>query len=84
MKILSDAPGMREFTVNEGRVLKRDQDGAFNVSQGLGKAMLKTGEWTQAGVTLRSAPGYRCADCNHLGVFKDKCRCGGTDLTRED
>lgn len=84
MKILSDAPGMREFTVNDGKVIKRQKGGAFNVSTELGKALAKTGEWTVAGTTLRTARGYVCQSCGFVAVFKDRCgKCGCTDLVEE-
>jgi ribosomal protein S27AE len=84
MKILSDAPGMREFTVNDGKVIKRQRDGGFQVSTQLGKALAKTGEWTVAGTTLRTAQGFTCQDCGFVAVFRDHCgKCGGTHLIEE-
>jgi hypothetical protein len=83
MKLLSQAPGMREFTVNNGKVIKRDKDSTFNVNDSLGKSLVKSGEMVAVGTNLRSAQGYRCETCGHLGVFKDRCKCGGTDLRPE-
>lgn len=75
---------MREFTVNDGKVIKRQRDGGFQVSTQLGKALAKTGEWTVAGTTLRSAQGWICQNCGFLSVFKNRCgRCTGTDLVEE-
>ena len=75
---------MREFTVNEGRVIKRDKDGAFNVPDQLGKTMLKTGEFTRKGINLQVAPGYRCTECGFVAVYRDSCgRCGGINLVSE-
>ncbi len=72
------------MTVENGPVIKRQPDATFHVDDRLGHAMLKSGEWGRVGINLRSAPGYRCQDCGHLGVFKDRCRCGSANLELEE
>lgn len=83
MKVVSETPGMRDFTIEGGSPITKDKDGRFNVSDQLGKNLVKSGEFMAVGITLRTAPGYRCQKCNHLGVFKNKCRCGSSKLKAE-
>ena len=74
---------MRDFTVNDGKVISKAKDGKFHVPDSLGKSLVKSGEFMVTGTTFRNIPGYRCGDCGFLGVFKNKCKCGSTELTPE-
>ena len=85
MKLISQSPGLRDFTVNNGKVIRPARDGRFHVNDSLGKALVKSGEFTAAGINLRSAKGYRCIDCGRVNVFRDHCgKCDGTNLEAED
>lgn len=83
VKLLAANDGVREVTVNEGRVIK-PKKGVFNVN-GIEATILKqSGDFTVAGTTFQTAKGYRCSDCKRVNVFKDKCgKCGSTNLTPE-
>lgn len=83
MKVVSETPGMKDFTVEGGKPITKDKDGRFNVSDRLGKNLVKSGEFMAVGITLRTAKGYRCQECNFLSVFKNKCKCGSSKLKAE-
>ena len=75
---------MRDFTVNSGRVISPQKDGKFHVSDRLGKALVKSGEFMATGTTFRNVKGYRCDGCGRVNVFKNHCgKCDGTNLTPE-
>ena len=85
MKVVSETPGMRDFTINEGKVISKQKDGRFHVPDTLGKSLVKSGEFMAVGTTFREVVGYRCWDCGFLAVFKDKCgKCGGSNLEPEE
>jgi hypothetical protein len=85
MKIVSETPGMRDFTINDGKVISKNRDGKFHVSDSLGKSLVKSGEFMASTISLRNASGYVCEDCGFVSVFKDRCgKCGSTDLNPED
>lgn len=85
MRLVAQAPNMRDFTVNNGKVIRPQRDGKFHVNDSLGKALVKSGEFTVSGVTFEGAKGYRCQDCGRVNVFRDHCgKCGGTNLEPED
>ena len=84
MRVLASSDQLREFTYQDGPVHSRAKDGTFHVPDAMGKGMVKGSEFAQVGVNLRSAMGYHCRDCGHLGVFKDRCKCGSIDLDPEE
>ena len=85
MKVLASDSKMVQMTVNDGKVLNRSKDGTFSVPDRLGRSLLKGSEFGRVGVNLRTATGWRCGQCGHLGVFRDRCgKCGGPDLLEED
>lgn len=85
MKLISQSPTMRDFTVNNGKVIRKDREGRFNVPDSLARSLVKSGEFTVAGINLRSARGYRCLDCGRVNVFRDHCgKCDGTNLEIDD
>ena len=83
MKLIASDNSVKEITLDGSAPLKRGKDGTFEVGDYVGKQMLKGGEFGRAGMTFRNVPGYRCQDCGHLGLFRDRCRCGSTDLEQE-
>ena len=84
MELLASDKKLTAITVEGGPEIKRGKRGTFTVDDRTGKAMLRSGEWGRVGMSMRDAPGYRCA-CGHLSVFKDRCgRCGATDLEPEE
>jgi hypothetical protein len=84
MKVVSETPGMRDFTINSGRAIKKGRDGKFHVPDSLGKSLIKSGEFMVSGTTFQTAQGYRCDECGRVNVFKDHCgRCGCTTSTPE-
>ena len=75
---------MRDFTVNDGKVISKARDGRFHVSDSLGKSLVRSGEFMVTGTTFRGIKGYLCNDCGRVNVFKDHCgKCGGTNLAPE-
>ena len=84
MKVVSETPGMKDFTIEGGRPITKDKDGHFTVSDQLGKSLRKSGEFMVVGTTFRTAKGFVCKDCGRVNVFKDKCgKCGGRKLKPE-
>ena len=75
---------MRDFTINSGKVISKARDGKFHVPDGLGKSLVKSGEFMATGTTFRTAQGFVCLDCGRVNVFKDRCgKCGSTNLEAE-
>ena len=83
MKLIASDSGVKELTVDGSKPIKRQKDGAFHVPDSVGKAMIKGGEFGRVGMTFQNVPGYRCQDCGHLGIYRDKCKCGSTNLEAE-
>jgi len=84
MKVVSETPGMKDFTIEGGTPITKSRDGKFHVSDRLGKSLVKSGEFMATGTTFRTARGFVCKDCGRVNVFKDRCgKCGGTTLKPE-
>ena len=84
MKLLASDRQLKEVTINDGAVIKRSKDETFQVSDRLGKSMVKSSEWAQVGVNFRGVKGFECQDCHRVNVISDHCgKCGGTNLVRE-
>ena len=83
MKLLASDSKLIQATVNDGPVIARNKDGTFHVDDLTGRSMVKSSEWAQVGTNLRTAKGYRCKECGHLGVFKDRCKCGSSNVQAE-
>ena len=73
---------MKEVSVNDAVTVPRSKDGTFHVPDGLGKSLIKSGDFAQAGTNFRSCRGYRCLDCNFLNLFR-KCKCGSENTVEE-
>lgn len=84
MRLLGPEDGCKQTEVGGVRY-NRQGDGTFHVGdRTLAKALIKTGDFTEARTNLSGVTGYRCGGCGFLAVFKDRCgRCGGTDLVAE-
>ena len=83
MKRLASDSKLTEMTVNDGALIRRSPDATFSVPDDVGRSLLRGSQFGRVGVNLRSAQGYRCQACGHLGVFRDKCRCGSDRLEAE-
>ena len=83
MRLLPATNAVKELTINDGKVIKRDKDATFHMDSRTGKALAKSGEWTIVGTNLRSAQGYVCQDCGFVAVFKKCGKCGSTDMVAE-
>jgi hypothetical protein len=84
MKVVSETPGMRDFTINDGKVISKAKDGKFHVPDSLGKSLVRSGEFMATGTTFRGIRGHVCNDCGRVNVFKDKCgKCGSRNLEPE-
>ena len=84
MKVVSETPGMKDFTIEGGKPITQDKDGRFNVSDQLGKNLVKSGEFMVVGTTFRTAKGFKCLDCGRVNVFKAQCgKCGSRRLKPE-
>lgn len=85
MRVLASDNQLREVSVDNGPLTRRHKDGTFHVSEAKGRSLVRGGDFAQVGVNLSGATGWRCYDCGHLGVFRDKCgRCGSANLVQED
>ena len=82
MRLVGSNPNLKEVTVNDSAPVPRDKDGTFHVPEAVGKALVKSGDFAQAGTTFRNCKGYRCQDCGFLALFA-KCRCGSTNTVQE-
>ena len=82
MRIIGSDNGLKELTVNDGAVIPRQKDGTFHVDERVGQALVKSGDYAQAGTTFRNCLGYRCRDCNFLNLFR-KCKCGSENTVEE-
>ena len=84
MRLLGPEDGCKQAEVG-GRVHVRQKDGTFHIGdRATAKALMATGDFTEARTNLSGVTGYRCTDCGFLAVFKDRCgRCNGTDLIAE-
>ena len=85
MKLIASDNGVKEITLDGSAPLARGKDGTFDVPDSVGRGMLKGSEFGRVGTTFRarSIPGYRCKDCGHLGLFRDGCKCGSTNVEEE-
>ena len=73
---------MKELTLDGSPPIKRDKDGTFEVSDFVGKRMLRGGEFARSGMTFHDVKGFRCRNCGHLGLFRT-CKCGSTNVEDE-
>jgi hypothetical protein len=85
MKLIASSDGVKELTLDGSKPIRRGADGTFEVSDHVGRGMLKGSEFGRVGTTFRAThiPGYRCQDCGHLGLFRDRCKCGSSNLEAE-
>ena len=84
MKVVSETPGMKDFTIEGGKPITKDQHGHFNVSDSLGKSLTKSGEFMAVGTTFSTCKGFKCLDCGRVNVFKAQCgKCGSRRLKAE-
>lgn len=85
MRVLPPAQGCRQIDVAGRRYTVDRRTGAFEgVRDDHAKAMVKGGECFLPSVRANNARGFRCGDCAHLSLFKNRCgRCGCTTLTEE-
>jgi hypothetical protein len=83
MRLVGSDRGLKEVTVNDGKVHKRSKDGTFRIDGSEARALVKSGDFAVAGTTFHNAVGYRCQACGFLGLFP-KCKCGSTDTIQED
>lgn len=83
MRLVGSDRGLKELTVNDGKVHQRQKDGTFHINGPEARALVKSGDFAVAGTTFRNATGYRCGDCGFLGLFP-KCKCGSTNTTVEE
>lgn len=84
MRLLSSSNAVKEMTIENGPVIKRQKDATFHVDDQIGRMMKKSSEWAVVGTNLRTAQGYTCQSCGFVAVFKDHCgKCGGTNLLAE-
>jgi len=84
VRLVGSDRGLKEIQVNEGKPVKRDKDGTFHVEGAMAQTLVKSGDFAVAGTNFRNANGYRCGDCNFVTLFRDKCKCGSTNLTPEE
>jgi len=84
MRLVGSDSGLKEVTLNDSKPIKRDKDGTFHVDGLTARTLVKSGDFAVAGTTFRNANGYRCGDCNFVGLYRDKCKCGSTNLTPEE
>ena len=84
VKLLASDRGVHEVTVNEGKVVKQKK-GVFEVHGADAKVLRQSGDFAVVGTNFQGTKGFRCADCNRVNVFRDRCgKCGSTNLTAED
>ena len=83
MRLVGSDRGLKEVTVNSGKVHTRAKDGTFHINGPEARALVKSGDFAVAGTTFRNATGYRCQDCGFLSLFP-KCKCGSTNTIEED
>ena len=84
MRVVSETPGMKDFTIEGGKPITKARDGKFHVPDRLGKSLVKSGEFMAIGTTFRTAQGFVCQDCHRVNVFRNKCgKCGGSNLVPE-
>ena len=77
MKVLASDAQQIEMTVNDGPVLRRGQDGAFEVPDALGKSMLRSSEYGRVGLTFRNVrQGFVCESCGRENLIRECGRCG--------
>jgi hypothetical protein len=77
MKLLSSSNDIREITIDEGPVIKRDKDATFDVPDSIGKGMKKGSEFAVVGTTLRNVKqSFTCPKCHRENVIRDSCGCG--------
>ena len=82
MKLIASSDAVKEITLDGSAPLKRGKDGTFEVSDHVGKQMIKGSEFGRVGISFRNVPGFRCRSCGHLGLFRT-CKCGSTDVEQE-
>jgi hypothetical protein len=83
MRLVGSDRALKEISINDGKVIPRQKDGTFHVEGPAARGLVKSGDFAVAGTTFRSARGYVCGDCGHVGLYADQCRCGSTNLTLE-
>ena len=84
MRLVGSDRGLKEVTVNEGRVIPRQKDGTFHVEGQTAKALVNSGDFAIAGTNFRSARGFVCQDCGFNSLYRDHCgRCDGSNLIED-
>jgi len=82
MRLVGSDTGLHQVEVGN-KVVNRSKDGTFHVSGPEATLLKKSGDFAVAGTNFRNARGFRCNDCNFVGLYRDKCKCGSTNLTPE-
>ena len=54
MRLVGSDNNLKEVTINDSVTVPRDKDGTFHVPEGLGKSLIKSGDFAQAGTNFRS------------------------------
>ena len=82
MRLVGSNPNLTEVSVNDSAPVPRSKDGTFHVPETVGKALVGSGDFAQAGTNFRNCTGYRCQDCGFLALCP-KCKCGSTNTIQE-
>ena len=85
MKLIASGAGVKELTLDGSPPIQRGKDGTFEVSDFVGKRMIRSSEFAQTGTTFRKvAQGFTCVDCGFASLLRDHCgKCGSTRLEAE-
>jgi hypothetical protein len=84
MKLLASSNGVKELTVNEGKVIARQKDGTFHVDGAQARLLKASGDFALVGTNFQGTQGYRCQDCGFHSVYRDHCgKCDGSNLVED-